>query len=360
MNAEQALAASEGVDTPVAVLDEAAMNRNLVAMARHAAGAGLALRPHAKTHKSGWIGLRQIEHGATGLTVATLHEAEAFAAAGVDDLLVAFPPAGEARLRRLAALAPGLRRLAVALDDVELARQVPGAVEVMWEVDTGLHRVGTEPGETTVRAVQELLAAIGPARFRGLMTHGGHAYQGDRKGAAEDERSGLVATAERLRQAGVEVRELSVGSTPTAGFATAGSGLTEMRPGTYVFGDANQVALGSHALADCALAVAATVVSRHAGWFVVDAGSKALPADLRVPGLQGFGSVVGRPELRVERLSEEHAVLEGGSAEIGERLLILPAHVCTAVNLHPELLVFGAAGTRWEPVTARGWRWPAR
>jgi D-serine deaminase-like pyridoxal phosphate-dependent protein len=358
MNAEQALAATEGIDTPVAVLDEAAMERNLTAMARHAAGAGLALRPHAKTHKSGWIGMRQVEHGAIGLTVATLQEAETFAAAGVDDLLVAFPPAGEARLRRLAALAPRVRRLAVGLDDVELARQVPEAVEVLWEVDTGLHRVGTEPGEPTARAVQELVAAIGQARFRGLVTHGGHAYGGDRRGAAEDERSGLVATAELLRQAGVEVRELSVGSTPTAGFATAGSGLTEMRPGTYVFGDANQVVLGSHALADCALAVAATVVSRHASWFVVDAGSKALPADLRVTGLQGFGTVVGRPELRVERLSEEHAVVEGGSAAVGDRLLILPAHVCTAVNLHPELLVFGPAGIRWEPVTARGWRSP--
>lgn len=355
MNAEAAQAAAAGVDTPVALLDEPALERNLQAMAELAARAGLRLRPHAKTHKSGWIARRQVELGAVGVTAATLQEAEVFAAAGVEDLLVAFPPVGEPRLRRLSALAARVGRLAVSLDDVAVAKSLPESVEVLWEVDTGLHRLGTATGEPTAAAVGKLVAAIGQERFRGLLTHGGHAYRGDRAAAAEDERRGLVDSAELLRRRGIEVRELSVGSTPTAGFAAAGSGLTEMRPGTYVFGDANQVALGSQALADCALAVAATVVSVHSGWFVVDAGSKALSSDLRVPGLESWGSVLGRPELRLTRLSEEHGVVEGGSAAVGDRLLIVPAHACTCVNLHPALLVFGR-GTRWEPVSARGWR----
>ncbi len=332
------------------------MERNLAAMAAHAAAAGLALRPHAKTHKSGWVARRQRDHGAVGLTVATLHEAEVFAQTGLGDLLIAFPPAGGPRLRRLAELARAIPRLAVSLDDVELAAGLPESVEVLWEIDTGLHRVGTEPGQATAQAVRRLVQLIGQNRFRGLLTHGGHAYRGQREAAAGDERSGLIETAELLRRDGIEVRELSVGSTPTAQFARAGSGLTEMRPGTYVFGDANQVALGSCQLAGCALAVVATVVSSHSDRFIVDAGSKALPADLLVPALQGLGIVLGRPELRLSRLSEEHAVVEGGPAKIGERLVILPAHACTAVNLHPALLVFGASETRWEPVTARGWR----
>lgn len=351
------LAAVAPHTTPVAVVDEAQMEANLAGMAALAQEAGLKLRPHAKTHKSAFVARRQLAHGAAGLTVATLVEAEALAEAGVLDLLLAHPPAGEPKLRRLAALAERVPRLAVALDDVGLAAQLPAAVEVLWEVDTGLHRVGSPPGEPTVRCVMELLEVVGEDRFRGLVTHAGQAYQGDRARAAAEEREGLLRSAELLRQLGVEVRELSVGSTPTAGFAVAGSGLTEMRPGTYVFGDANQVALGSQRLEDCALAVVATVVSSHPDRCVVDAGSKALSADLRVPGLAGWGLVLGHPELAVARLSEEHAVLTGGSLPVGHRVALLPAHACTTVNLHPALLFASREGqARWEAVVARGWR----
>jgi len=165
-----------------------------------------------------------------------------------------------------------------------------------------------------------------------------------------------LATAGLLRRAGLEVRELSVGSTPTAGFARPGSGLTEMRPGTYVYGDANQVRLGSQRLEDCALGVLTSVVSAHSDRAVADAGSKALSADLRVAGLEGYGIVAGRPELVVARLSEEHAVLTGGRLRVGERLLIIPSHACTTVNLHPALLLVGEREARWEAVSARGWR----
>jgi D-serine deaminase-like pyridoxal phosphate-dependent protein len=133
-----------------------------------------------------------------------------------------------------------------------------------------------------------------------------------------------------------------------------------MRPGTYVYGDANQVTLGSMAIGDCALAVVATVVSTPAAdRVIVDAGSKALSADLRVPGLDSHGLVMGH-DLTVARLNEEHAILTGGDAgrmRIGDRILILPAHVCTTVNLHPEVLMVPDAGEpRWDPVAARGWR----
>jgi D-serine deaminase-like pyridoxal phosphate-dependent protein len=325
---------------------------------------GLRLRPHAKTHKSAFVAMRQITHGAVGLTAATMREAEVFAGAGVEDILIAHPPVGEPKLRRLRDLATRVRRLAVAIDTVELAGSLPETVEVLWEVDTGLHRLGTSPGEPTLAAVLRLVERIGRERFRGLMTHGGHSYRATDDAqvtaAAQDEAGGLVESARLIRAAGLEVRELSIGSTPTAAHVEVAGGVTEMRPGTYVYGDANLVTLGSQELEDCALAVVATVVSRpDRTRAVVDSGSKALSADLRVAGLNGYGIVLGHPGVKLDRLSEEHGVLvsEGPiDMAVGDRVAIIPAHACTTVNLHPTLLVIHGSESRWEPVDARGWR----
>jgi D-serine deaminase-like pyridoxal phosphate-dependent protein len=212
--------------------------------------------------------------------------------------------------------------------------------------------------------VLRLLEAIPPDRFRGLITHAGHAYAatdtGGRRAAAEQEARSLLESAELLRAEGLVVRELSVGSTPTAGFVASFPGITEMRPGTYVYGDANQVTLQSQRLEDCALGVVATVVSTpERGRAILDAGSKALSADLRAGGLQAYGLVAGRPDLFVERLNEEHAVLTCRTATglaVGDRLVVIPAHCCTTVNLHPAVLLVSDADVRWDPVAARGWR----
>ena len=361
MDAEFALAASAPFETPVAVVDERLMEENLRRMAALAAAAGIALRPHAKTHKSTHVAHRQLAHGAIGLTVATLTEAEMAARAGAGDILLAHPPVGDAKLRRLEKLAAAVNRLGVSVDDVEVARALPAAVDVLWEVDTGLRRLGTPPGEATVAQVHELLHHIEPARFRGLLTHGGHAYMaandGARRQAAAEEAGGLRETAELLRASGVEVRELSVGSTPTAGHSGEQHGITELRPGTYVYGDANQVVLRSQLQEQCALGVVATVIGAYPDRVVVDAGSKAISADLRVPGLNGYGMVVANREPVLERLSEEHGVITGAPAlRVGDRVVILPAHACTTVNLHPALLFAGDGQPRWVPVDARGWR----
>src|SRR5438105_893645 len=223
MDLERILAATEDIITPVAVVDEEVVERNLARMAKLAADNNVKLRPHAKTHKSAYMAQRQMAHGAIGLTCATFTEAKAFVDAGVDDLLVAHPPVGRPKLERLAALAARVKRLAVSLDDVGIAKSLPPSVEVLWEVDPGQHRIGTLPGAPTVKAVEELIRAIGAARFRGLITHGGHVYaatnQRERQAAANQETDGLSATADMLRKAGIEVGELSVGSTPTAGRA---------------------------------------------------------------------------------------------------------------------------------------------
>src|SRR5438094_8665195 len=135
-------------------------------MAKLASDHKVKLRPHAKTHKSAYMAQRQMAHGAVGLTCATFTEAEVFAEAGVDDLLIAHPPVGRPKLELLAALSKRVRRLAVSLDDVGIAKNLPPSVEVLWEVDPGQHRVGTLPGEPTVKAVEELVREIDPDRFR--------------------------------------------------------------------------------------------------------------------------------------------------------------------------------------------------
>src|SRR5437870_10923049 len=139
---------------------------------------------------------RQMAYGAVGLTCATYAEAEVFADAGVDDLLIAHPPVGRPKLERLSALASRVKRLAVSLDDVGIAKSLPESVEVLWEVDPGQHRIGTAPGEPTIKAVQELVQAIGAARFRGLITHGGHVYaattQNERQLAADQENEAVT------------------------------------------------------------------------------------------------------------------------------------------------------------------------
>src|SRR3989449_4704590 len=163
---DRILAATEDIITPVAVVDEAIVERTLARMAKLAADHNIKLRPHAKTHKSAEMARRQIAHGAVGLTCATFTEAEVFADAGVADLLIAHPPVGRPKLERLAALAKRVKRLAVSLDDVGIAKSLPSSVEVLWEVDPGQHRIGTARGEPTVFAVQELIRAIGADRFR--------------------------------------------------------------------------------------------------------------------------------------------------------------------------------------------------
>ena len=353
--AAQALTAVAELTTPVAVVEETVLERNLARMADFARRSGLKLRPHAKTHKSPFIAQRQLAHGAAGLTAATLHEAEVFANAGVTDLFIAHPPVGAGKRRRLAELAERGIRLAVAVDDPSLADGLPAGVEVMWEVDTGLHRVGSAPGEPTARGVR----GLPPGRLRGLFTHAGQSYAIERALAAHQEWEGLAESAAVLRAGGVDVRELSVGSSPTAAWAAeaAAGGITEMRPGTYVFSDANQVALGAQSLEDCALGVVATVVSApERGRRVLDCGTKSISGDFHVKGLEGWGIVLGHPDLRIDRLNEEHAVVLGeADLKVGDRVVVIPSHACTTVNLHPALLFVGAGEPRWEPVAAHGW-----
>ena len=359
------------VVTPALVVDHARLLTNVEEMAARARSLGVALRPHAKTHKSPAIAALQREHGATGLTVATLAEAEGFAAEGVDDVVVTAPPVGDWRLDRLVALARRARiRVAVdnpqvvaALDDA--CRRAGVKIGYLWEVDCGVGRFGTPPGAPSADPIAQAVSQTGHASFDGLLTFGGHAYGArDRGGivaAAHDEQNAIAQTVDALAGHGIEAGVRSVGSTPTSHAMESADGITEIRPGNYVFYDATQVALGLVALERCALSVLATVTSRPApDRLILDSGSKALAAETLSTLTTGFGVVKGHPELRVVRLYEEQAIVHADQPSdipVGARLRIVPNHACAAANLHSEMLVVEdeAIVDVW-PITTREWR----
>ena len=352
------------LDTPVVVVDLDRVEARIAGMAAVMRERGVALRPHAKTHKSIELARRQLAAGAVGLTVATIGEAEVFAETGVEDLFVAYPViANGPKAGRLRALAER-SRLAVGADSMEGLRSVATAVrglatppEVMIEVDVGGHRTGVPPDAVGRLGRQAVDLGL---TIRGVFTHGGHSYAGrsERMAAAEDEMRELGAAAASLRAVGIDPAVVSAGSTPTAELS-AGGPITEERPGTYVFGDRQQAFLADRPLDDTALLVASTVVSHGAAnGFVVDAGAKILAKDL-APYLAGHGTIVGCPEAVIERVNDHHGVvsLPDGVARpaIGDVVWIAPNHVCPVVNLVDELVVArdGRIVDRW-PVDARG------
>jgi D-serine deaminase-like pyridoxal phosphate-dependent protein len=212
-------------------------------------------------------------------------------------------------------------------------------LSVYVEVDTGLGRVGAAHHEGARDLVREIVELPG-IEFRGIMTHAGQAYQG--KTADEiaaygrEEGQLMVETAELIRRDGIEVREVSVGSTPTARSAASVKGVTEIRPGTYVFYDTTQVMKHAAAWDDCAMSILTTVISRHPDRLILDAGSKTLTTDPAPNGL--FGTVKGHPHLEIWRLSEEHATVrvsgDGPIPGIGEKVEVIPNHACPVMNLH--------------------------
>lgn len=322
-------------------------------MAAHAAGQGVALRPHAKTHKAPELARRQLAAGATGLTVATVGEAEVFVDAGATDVFIAYPLWTDGDLAaRLAALAERARLL-VGVDSAASAERLPAGSEVAVEVDCGLRRSGVIPRDAGPVAAA---AAAAGCRVAGVFTFPGHSYApGAAAGALADEGRALEQAAASLAAAGLPCELRSGGCTPTAP-STPGGVVTELRPGVYVFNDAQQVALGTADLDDVALCVAATVVSVPAADRVVlDAGSKVLGPE-RPPWVPGHGLLPEHPGAVVSGLWEHHAVVDPGPhrLRLGDRVAVVPNHVCTAVNLATELLVAsgGEVVDRWA-VTAR-------
>lgn len=358
------------LDTPCLRIDLDRLQANLEEMAAAASAHGLYLRPHIKSHKMAAIARRQMELGAIGLTTAKLSEAEALAAAGLKTFFVCYPILGDVKLHRLRDLCREANVMTV-VDSVDGARGLAAAMEgeahpldIVIKVDAGMHRVGVSPER--VAELAAVVRALPKLRLRGVCIHEGTVYgepDPDRREAiVRDQTAGLIEVARELCSHGHEIEIVSAGSTPGALASLHVPGLTEIRPGNYVFYDAMQVALGVVNLERCALFVVSTVVSHSApDRAVIDAGSKALSSDLGGHGtalVSGYGAVVGRPDIIIERLSEEHGWLKlqgTRPVDLGARLDVIPNHACPVSNSFAWTAVTrrDRVVDRW-PVEARG------
>jgi D-serine deaminase-like pyridoxal phosphate-dependent protein len=345
------------IETPWPVVDLDRVERNLSAMQDYCNRHGLLLRPHIKTHKLTGFARRQVELGAVGICCQKLSEAEIMLDAGIGDIFITYPPIGAAKQRRLAVLAPR-GRIIVAIDSPQAlavaaaaARTANAEIGIMIEFDSGMGRTG-------VRKVEDALALAASVirddrlRFCGLMTYPANQVSVDFVEAA---RASFSAS-------GIAIPLVSGGGTPNAMRTHELKGIGELRVGTYIYHDRNTVRAGAATFGDCALHVHATVISRPtAERAIIDAGSKTLTSDL-VAGDRslGFGHIEAYPQAVIVALSEEHGMVDlsactGHRPEIGERLAIVPNHVCPVSNLHDDVVAVRGGGIVGRmAVSARG------
>ncbi|MGE5243619.1 MAG: alanine racemase [Betaproteobacteria bacterium] len=343
----------DDLPTPQVLVDQKRLLDNIDRVQTLASSAGLRLRPHSKTHKSPVIARWQIDRGAAGICCAKLGEAEVMAAAGIDDIRLPYPVNPWNASRALALM--DRAAISIVVDHLDVARGWSDAMQragrrldVLVKVDVGFHRCGIDPEDNPLAFVRGI-AALPGLRLRGLLSHAGQGYHASSEqelaSIASREAEILTSLAGAARSAGIEIEELSVGATPTLRFSAAERGLTELRPGNYVYFDRTQVSLGSASLADCALTVLATVVSKpKPDRIVLDCGSKTLTSDQArgISRTAGYGAVLAPDgtsvdeSLTIERLSEEHAVVRvNGTTRLtpGDRVRVVPNHSCVVSNL---------------------------
>jgi len=340
----------EDLDTPALLIDLDIMERNLWKLADYSKKHSLRVRPHTKTHKIPALGRRQLDLGAAGLTVAKVGEAEVMLAAEPKDLLVAYPIIGRKKLDRLVEIA---RRTAVtvSLDSVFAAKELSEAAQlagveigVLAEVDVGLGRVGVLPGPALLALIADI-HKLPKLRFEGIAFYPGHIKLMDKAGdQAVDQLAQLLdGILKDIRSAGFEVRIVSGGSTPTLFYSHRIPGLNEIRPGTYIFNDRNTMLSEACALDECAASILVTVVSTaKSGQIIVDGGSKTFSSDRPVGNTEvSFGHVVEAPGAVFTKMNEEHGFVElrkeRAQFAAGDRVRIIPNHVCVAMNLHESV-----------------------
>lgn len=368
-------AASQEVDTPALCVSLSRLTSNVNAMQARADEHKVKLRPHCKTHKTLQIAQMQVARGAKGICVAKVDEAVIYAKAGFDDILIAYPLLSPFKLDRLFELSTSpklsviFRFVVTSVAGVEALEKAAArwpvkakSVPVFIKIDVGLHRVGVSADSPELLLVaQRLSQANSPLTFLGLLSHAGHAYAAANReeviACCEKERLLLLRVKGRLQQEGLTVREVSVGSTPTELCRQTFEGITEIRPGNYVFCDMTPMRLGLIPSSQVSLLILAQVVSVNDEWIIIDAGSKVLSSDKGAHGmsnaaayavariLQANGAVCGcgaSQSLLVERVSEEHGWIKrpaGLEVALQSRVVLCPAHACPAVNLAKELIV---------------------
>jgi D-serine deaminase-like pyridoxal phosphate-dependent protein len=341
----------EQLPSPTVLIDLPTLRSNIAEMAAYADSLGVALRPHWKSSKVVEVGRAQIEAGAVGLTVATANELAALAHAGIPSVFWAYPPVGAPRIA--AALAAAAKtHLLVGVDSVEavagLAEAAAAAgtvIDARLEVDTGLGRMGVRPEDAVATA--RAIAALPGVRLEGVFTHEGQ-VQGvgpdpeKRRATGLAAGSTIVEAAEAIRADGIPLTSVSVGSTPGVRSAPTIPGVTEARPGTYVYGDENQVAIGTIPPEATAATVLARVISTQRGEpILVDAGTKAMSADGSLHHDGRLGTVVSECGGVIATAHEEHGFLRGAAPglAVGDLIRIRPNHACGLSNMHSHVVV---------------------
>lgn len=347
------------LETPALLIDLDVMEGNLKKLADYGQKHRLRVRPHTKTHKIPALGRKQLDLGAAGLTVAKVGEAEVMLAAQPPELLVAYPVVGEKKLDRLAQVA-GKTNVTVSLDSETVARQLSDAaarsgqeIGVLAEVDVGLGRVGVPPGETLLQLVQQIDKLPG-LRFEGIAFYPGHIRRMDEEGeqALKNLAQTLGRILEDLKKAGFEAKIVSGGSTPTLFHSHRVPGLNEIRPGTYIFNDRNTVLAGAATFEECAASILVTVVSTaKTGQMIIDGGSKTFSSDGPAAGTEtSYGRLIQAPDAVFTKMNEEHGYVDlrraGKKFNVGEKVRVIPNHVCVAMNLHE--CVYGIRGDQVE------------
>lgn len=344
------------LDTPAVVIDLDRVEHNIAKLQEYCDRHGLSCRPHIKTHKLPLIAHMQLQAGAAGITVQKIGEGEVMAAAGIDDILITYNLVGKVKAERLARLAH-MANVSVALDNevaldtvIRAAALAERSIGVLVEFESGKQRQGVLEPEQALQLAQKARAAA-QVRFRGLMTYP----------ATEDSAAWIARAGELFSAHDVPIEVVSGGGTPNAWRSHEISGLTEYRAGTYVYHDRRMVGVGAAELDECALHVHTTLVSmptRDRG--VLDAGSKTLTSDTVPPEVgQGFGLILEYPDAVITQLSEEHAVVDFTACAtrptIGDRLRVLPNHVCPVSNLCDEVYMHRDGIVEAQlPVAARG------
>ncbi len=338
------------LETPALIVDLDVLQRNIHSLAAYCKKHDLKLRPHTKTHKVPAIARMQVAAGATGITVAKVGEAEVMASAGLDDILIAYPLVGSSKWERAARLARD-RKLMVSLDSLEAAEGLSEAanrlgstIRLLVEFDVGMNRCGIQSVVGWLRVVKAIDMLPG-LEFSGLMFYPGHIWNppDEQAGALEPISQIIEEIRTELNKVGLSCDVVSGGSTPTAYNSHLVRGLTEIRPGTYVYNDMNETRGGFSGLDDCALRVTVTVVSNAvAGRAMIDGGSKTFSGDRLISGdRQGFGLITEYPNIQFTAMSEEHGHLDltesAHHPAVGERLTIIPNHVCPCVNMHDRV-----------------------
>ena len=353
--------------TPALVIDESVVTRNLTRLAAYGQRFGLGVRPHTKTHKSIELAKRQITAGAIGLTAAKVGEVEVMVQAS-SDILLAYPAVDAPRCARLGVLAQG-NTIHVAIDShaarealAVAARLAGSTIGILVDLDVGMHRTGLQ----SPRAALELAQAVAKTpslRLDGLFCYPGHVWTpaGDQEASLNKGASLLQETLDLWSRSRLPASIVSGGSTPTAYQSHLIPQLTEIRPGTYIYNDMNTVAGGFCGLDDCAASLVCTVISNAVpGKVIIDAGTKALTSDRNIPKPEsGHGFVVQYPNARITRLSEEHGELDVTTCDrvptIGERVQVIPNHICPCVNLQDSAFIRTAEGElRSIKIDARG------